>query len=121
MTNREKILELLAEATEHSLAKVLAVDNDTPVKELGLESLKFIQMIVRFEEKFGIEVYDSDLAMSNIETVGTLLQTFQKYLPDAALKKILICDCDNVLWNGVAGEENIFVDEKNVRFQNMLI
>ena len=32
-----------------------------------------------------------------------------------------ICDCDNVLWNGIAGEESIFMDERNVRFQNMLI
>lgn len=121
MTSREKLLELLAEATGHTLTEVLAVNKDTPVKELGLDSLKFIQMIVRFEEKFGIEVYDSDLVMSNFQTVGALLQTFQKYLPDAALKKVLICDCDNVLWNGIAGEESIFIDERNVRFQNMLI
>ena len=121
MTSREKLLELLAEATGHTLTEVLAVNKDTPVKELGLDSLKFIQMIVRFEEKFGIEVYDSDLVMSNFQTVGALLQTFQKYLPDAALKKVLICDCDNVLWNGIAGEESIFMDERNVRFQNMLI
>ncbi len=44
-------------------------------------------MIIRFEEKFGIEVYDSDLVRSNFETVGALILTFQKYLPDAALKK----------------------------------
>ena len=87
MTNKRIILELLTEATELSLAKVLVVDNDTPVKELGLDSLKLIQMIIRFEEKFGIEVYDSDLVMSNFETVGALILTFQKYLPDAALKK----------------------------------
>ena len=85
-----------------------------------MDSLKF-QMIIRFEEKFGIEVYDSDLVMSNFETVGALILTFQKYLPDAALKKVLICDCDNVLWNGIAGEESILMDERNVRFQNMLI
>jgi FkbH-like protein len=121
MTSREKILELLAESTEHTLAEVSAIDNDMPVKELGLDSLKFIQMIVRFEEKFEIEVYDSDLVMSNFQTIGALLQTFQKYLPDAALKKVLICDCDNVLWNGIVGEESIFMDERNVRFQNMLI
>lgn len=121
MKSREKILELLAEATGHTLTEVLAVDKDTPVKMLGLDSLKFIQMIVRFEETFGIEVYDSDLVMSNFETVGALILTFQKYLPDAALKKVLICDCDNVLWNGIAGEESIFMDERSVRFQNMLI
>lgn len=121
MTSREKILELLAETTEHTPAEILAVDKDMTVKDLGLDSLKFIQMIVRFEEKFGVEVYDSDLVMSNFQTIGALLQTFQKYLPESALKKVLICDCDNVLWNGVAGEESIFVDERNARFQNMLI
>ena len=121
MTSRETILELLAEATGHTLTEVLAVDKDTPVKMLGLDSLKFIQMIVRFEETFGIEVYDSDLVMSNFETVGALILTFQKYLPDVAPKKVVICDCDNVLWNGISGEENIFVDERNVLFQNMLI
>ena len=121
MTSRETILELLAEATGHTLTEVLAVDKDTPVKMLGLDSLKFIQMIVRFEETFGIEVYDSDLVMSNFETVGALILMFQKYLPDVAPKKVVICDCDNVLWNGISGEENIFVDERNVLFQNMLI
>ena len=121
MTSREKILELLAEATGHTLTEVLVVEKDTPTKELGLDSLKFIQMVVQFEGRFGVEVYDSDLVMSNFETVGALIQTFQKYLPDVAQKKVLICDCDNVLWNGIAGEENIFVDERNVLFQNMLI
>ena len=114
-------MELLAEAAGHTLTEVLAVDKDTPVKMLGLDSLKFIQMIVQFEETFGIEVYDSDLVMSNFETVGALILTFQKYLPDVAPKKVVICDCDNVLWYGIAGEENIFGDERNVLFQNMLI
>lgn len=87
MKSREKILELLAETTGHTLTEVLVVEKDTPTKELGLDSLKFIQMVVQFEETFGIEVYDSDLVMSNFETVGALILTFQKYLPDAALKK----------------------------------
>ena len=110
MSNKEKILGLLAEATDRTLAEILSFDKGINIKDLGLDSLKFIQMVVRFEEEFGVEVYDSDLVMSNFQTVDALLQTLQKYLPDGTLKKVLICDCDNVLWNGIAGEENIFVD-----------
>lgn len=121
MSNKEKILGLLAEATDRTLAEILSFDKGINIKDLGLDSLKFIQMVVRFEEEFGVEVYDSDLVMSNFQTVDALLQTLQKYLPDGTLKKVLICDCDNVLWNGIAGEENIFVDEKKIQFQNVLL
>ena len=121
MSNKEKILGLLAEATDRTLAEILSFDKGINIKDLGLDSLEFIQMVVRFEEEFGVEVYDSDLVMSNFQTVDALLQTLQKYLPDGTLKKVLICDCDNVLWNGIAGEENIFVDEKKIQFQNVLL
>ncbi len=37
------------------------------------------------------------------------------------IKKVVICDCDNVLWNGVAGEEEIFVETEHLTLQKELV
>ena len=74
------------------------------------------------EEEFDIEVSDSDLLLSNFETIEKLFSTLEKYFyKDFMIKKVVICDCDNVLWNGVAGEEEIFVETEHLTLQKELV
>ena len=74
------------------------------------------------EEEFEIEILDSDLIMTNFETVEMLFSTLEKYFtPKSTLKKVLICDCDNVLWHGISGEEEIYIDAAILKFQETLI
>lgn len=116
--NKEKVLSILGEIME---TDILEIPMNKSLTEFGLTSIRFIQFIIAVEEEFNIEVYNSDLLLSNFETIEMVFETLQKYFPLHSLKKVLICDCDNVLWHGISGEEEIYIDEKILTFQNQLI
>lgn len=120
--NRYIILELLAGITDTDLDTLLSLPGDARLADIGLESISFIQFIVALEEEFDFEVLDSDLMISNFRTIDMLFATLQKYFSaDSELKKVLVCDCDNCLWHGIAGEEEISTDSATDALHRELI
>lgn len=119
--NKEKILLLLGNIVEKDINEINNLPDNTNLSDIGLNSIRFIQLIVAIEEEFDIEINDSDLLLSNFETLELLYHTLQKYFNSEVMKKVLILDCDNVLWHGISGEEEISTDETILHFQNELV
>lgn len=120
--DKKKIIKLLATIIKIDEDQLIKTPVDTKLSELGLDSIQFIQFIVALEEKFNIEVLDSDLMVSNFQTIDTLYQTLEKYfVKEVLVKKVLVCDCDNVLWHGVAGEEQVYTDALTDAFQERVV
>ena len=120
--DKKRILELLATIIEVEPNELLQKPKNTKLTDLGLESIQFIQFIVAIEDEFNIEILDSDLLLSKFETIELLYNTLEKYfLTKFPLKKVLICDCDNVLWHGVSGEEDIYINGLNIELQKTII
>ena len=118
---QQKILEVLSSMIE--INDLQQYPKDTNLSDLGLTSILFIQFIVKLEEIFSIEILDSDLTLRKFETIEVMFETLEKYLSkeDLPMKKVLICDCDNVLWRGVAGEEPLRLTEREICLQKMLL
>lgn len=55
-------------------------ENDSLKKDLGLDSLMLVSLIVAIEERLHIEIKDSDLSAENLETVGNLCTMLEKYI-----------------------------------------
>ncbi len=119
--NKKKIFGLLSEVTGHTAELLAALHGDTPLKDFGLTSIAFIQFVVALEDEFGIEVLDSDLDFGKFSTVNALIGTLEKYFSKNTLKKVLVCDCDNVLWRGISGEEPTVIDAAADAVQNELL
>lgn len=119
--NKKKIFGLLSEVTGHTADLLAALHGDTPLKDFGLTSIAFIQFVVALEDEFGIEVLDSDLDFGKFSTVNALFGTLEKYFSKNTLKKVLVCDCDNVLWRGISGEEPTVIDAAADAVQNELL
>lgn len=119
----EKIVYLsLANILNESVTNIMNMPHDKNLVEIGLDSIAFIQLIVLLEQELDIEIADSDLLLQNFETLEQLLTTIGRYTnKENVIKKALICDCDNVLWSGIAGEENIDITEQVLSFQSKLI
>lgn len=70
----EKVKKILLNYTEAS------VDEMKPemdlVKDLGLNSLDVVNLIVTFEDEFGIEI--SDRTIKNLKTVGDIVECLEK-------------------------------------------
>lgn len=120
--NEEKILDLLATVLQIDNRLLRKIPKTTRLSTLGLDSLSFVQFIVAVENTFDIEITDSDLLLQKFETIEGMFATLNKYfLQDNTVKKVLVCDCDNVLWHGIAGEEVIFTDELTDALQSKLL
>ena len=114
------------------LKDVIAEDNTTQISDdvelanLGLDSIRFIQFIVKLENKFDIEVFDSDLLFPNFSTLQKIYETLDKYFVSTAEPKLIKCvitDCDGVLWDGIAGEaanDQSIMTQYNVENQRAL-
>lgn len=118
----EKVFDLLATALQMDSAQLRQMPRNTRLADLGLDSLPFVQFLVAVEDTFGIEIADSDLLFQNFETITELFAMLNKYFrQEIMVKKVLICDCDNVLWHGIAGEEEIFIDSLTDALQAKLV
>lgn len=60
-----KVVEIIAEKLSISAE---TVTNESTFKDLGADSLDIVEMIMSFEETFGIEIKDEDA--EKIKTVG---------------------------------------------------
>ena len=52
---------------------------DRLAEELGFDSLKIIELIVRAEEIYSIEIDETDLDPSKLKTVKDLFELIKKY------------------------------------------
>lgn len=100
---KEAIKEIVSHILECSQE---VIGDEVALASLGLDSLKFVNMIVALEIKFNIEILDSDLDIDKFSNVLTIIETLQKYfdVSNQKLYKCLITDCDGVLWQGISGE-----------------
>lgn len=120
-TNKSIIIRCLAESLNCTASDLRLISENTPLVDLGMGSIQFIQFIVAIEEAFHIEVRDSDLLMERFETLHEVYQTLSNYLCSSVLKKVLVLDCDNVLWLGISGEEQISLTADVLAFQRLLL
>ena len=56
------------------------VEVETKMVDLGLDSIKILEMIVAIEEKYGFVFDDNDLTGENFETILTFQRLIQKYI-----------------------------------------
>jgi len=72
--DKAKVIELIVEQLDANSDSIS--DDDSFMDDLGADSLDTVELIMAFEEEFGIEIPDEDA--ENIRTVGDVL----KYLED---------------------------------------
>ncbi|NPB06217.1 MAG: acyl carrier protein [Aquificae bacterium] len=74
MSLEEKVKEIIAEQLSVEPEKI------TPeakfVEDLGADSLDVVELIMKFEEEFGIEIPDEDA--EKIQTVGDVIKYLQE-------------------------------------------
>jgi len=77
--NAGKLYECLAEAVEKPLEDVKKFPSTEKLSGIGMDSIRFIKFIILIEESFNFIMDDSDLLMSNFETMQKIQETFSKY------------------------------------------
>lgn len=119
---KNKICKIVAGILEMDLEEIVEYDIDQSLEVAGFDSMCFVRTVVQLEEVFSIEINDSDLVVENFITLNKIFKIIEKYIFNGRnVKKVIITDCDNVLWRGVAGEEELRFDKVTMAFQNLLV
>lgn len=125
MDIKKSVRNILSGILEISTEQANDIGVDDALDEKGLTSLRFIDMIVALEDTFNIEVKDSDLIPRKFNTISDITQMISKYTESedhpVSYKKVVFCDCDNVLWTGVSGEGDIRIEQENLDLQQTLV
>ncbi len=79
--NKSIIHESIKEICKLSDTQIDA--NTNLISEIGLNSLSFVELFINLEEKFEIELNESDLVPGGYNSVQDLYNLFSKYLNEA--------------------------------------
>lgn len=56
------------------------INNDTDLRNFGLNSITSIEFIVKLEDEFNIAITDDDLIIDNVCTVNKIARLLEKYI-----------------------------------------
>lgn len=71
----QRIIECLQEV----LGQETIVERGTQLTEIGLDSLRFIRLVVELEEAFGIEISDDDIYLDKFGKVSDIVKLIGSY------------------------------------------
>ncbi|AGL20658.1 acyl carrier protein [Actinoplanes sp. N902-109] len=78
---RREIREVLQEEGQPVPPAELA--GDTPITDLGLESLMFARVILRLEQELGVDPFATDAVVADVRTVDDLAGAYERALAAA--------------------------------------
>jgi acyl carrier protein len=76
----QSVVECVANAMGRPTTDIAELDEETLLTEQGMDSIRFIQMIVLLEDALEIEILDSDLLLENFKSKKAIFETLEKYL-----------------------------------------
>lgn len=79
MNYEEKIKEIIISRLKDE-DKVNSLTYETPLLSLGIDSILALSILVEIEEKFNIEINDSDLNMDKIKNIKAFADLVREYL-----------------------------------------
>lgn len=79
MENKIVVSELVAKVLKMEINEVYKLDENASLKELGLSSLKAMELIVLLETELDVELDDDDLNLDKTDTIKALCELYDKY------------------------------------------
>ena len=78
-TIEEKVKQIITSRMKDQ-AKIDALQYDTPLLSLGIDSILALSILVEIEEAYDIEIDDSDLNMDKIRDISSFAELVRGYL-----------------------------------------
>jgi acyl carrier protein len=78
---KDEVLEIIRDlCVEHGIEEIAEVDYE--LEKYGFNSISFITLMVKLEEKFNIEIDEDDLDYKKYKTVEDICQLIDSYSKD---------------------------------------
>lgn len=79
-TQEEIQQELLQFVAENILDKSMAIDCETPFREVGVDSFSIIQIVLFIERKYKLSMTEKDLIPENLHSIAAIASFTSKHL-----------------------------------------
>lgn len=76
---KQQIINVLSEVLGADKLVLENIKENESLRLLGLNSIRAIEVIVKLEQEFDIEINDTDLAIDNIDTLEKIKLLIDKY------------------------------------------
>ena len=73
MDNKKQLIDLIEKYSKIKIESVLLSDDVSLEKDLGIDSIMLLQLVVDIEDEFSISISDDELDIEIIGTYGGLL------------------------------------------------
>ncbi len=77
---KENVIRMLPQVLKREPAEFSEINDNTDLREHGLDSISSIELIVMLEGEYDICVEDEDLLIENFNTVEKLMLLLEKYI-----------------------------------------
>ncbi|GIQ67227.1 acyl carrier protein [Xylanibacillus composti] len=77
---RKQISEIVATVFRLSPEQVFAMPGDDSLAKIGMDSISCMDVVVQIEEAFGVDFYDEELLLDNLNSVDKLCGIVRKKL-----------------------------------------
>jgi acyl carrier protein len=75
-----KIKQILSGVTEIKQECIEGLKPGDDLRDIGLNSLTSVELIVKLEEEFNITVEDDDLLLESVSTIEKIISLLDKYI-----------------------------------------
>ena len=72
LTEQQIIEDLLSYLKKEILDPSVSLDADTPLKDVGLDSMSVIELVLFLERKYDIKIEEKDMLPQNFQSVKSL-------------------------------------------------
>ena len=77
--NEQSIKEILSQVGEINKNEIETLTGDSDLRNIGIDSLTSIELVVKLEESFDISIGDDDLSVDNVSTINAIIELIKKY------------------------------------------
>lgn len=77
--NEQSIKKILSQVGEINKDEIETLTGDSDLRNIGIDSLTSIELVVKLEESFDISIGDDDLSVDNVSTINAIIELIKKY------------------------------------------
>jgi acyl carrier protein len=78
--NELSIKNILAEVSNINKEELEILTVDSDLRNIGIDSLTSIELVVKLEEQLSISINDDDLSIDNVCSIKNIMELVKKYI-----------------------------------------
>lgn len=72
---KEKLISIICNLIDEEIK----IQDDLPLADIGIDSLRYVELVIEIESCLNIQIDDSDLIIDNFKDINSIISLLEKY------------------------------------------